>query len=452
MLSVFGTGRPRVFALFVIGTYVILSSQKLMLMQSPSSSPLIYEIRGAGNKNDNNVGHSEWRKQPTLPIWNSSNGIQITSLVDYTKGVLNATVEGHHIPTALYVIDDDWNLWTSDQVRRQYIPKLSKRIEPSEWLSLKSLNYLRQLATANKTHQWPDLERAIRKGGFPFLAYHKDFNGCNRHHWRKNRTRLSIPIFTLCARLDCEYSFPWPTYESISLAKADSREWKEIMAANKKKYATKKPMAVWRGSLTGTNNKGLEESIRWRLCQLSNNNSNLDARLVQIPEWRTDADPAAVNGLARKMNMEQFQNYAAVVDVDGNAWSSRFAALLCMDSVVLKVQPAMVDHFYGQVEPWIHYIPVSESLDDLIPKIEWVLAHPHQSDEIVDNAHRWCSQHMIFESLAKDVLNIWNSYVEKLDVGSAIWSEIWKRELPQLFQASNEMKQFKSFFREGVAS
>jgi hypothetical protein len=196
----------------------------------------------------------------------------------------------------------------------------------------------------------------------------------------------------------------------------------------------------------------LEESIRWRLCQLSNNNSNLDARLVQIPEWRTDADPAAVNGLARKMNMEQFQNYAAVVDVDGNAWSSRFGALLCMDYIVLKVQPAMVDHFYGQVEPWIHYIPVSESLDDLIPKIEWVLAHPNQSDEIVDNAHSWCSQHMIFELLAKDVLSIWNSYVEKLEVGSASWSEIWKRELPQLFQASNEMKQFKSFFREDVAS
>lgn len=124
--------------------------------------------------------------------------------------------------------------------------------------------------------------------------------------------------------------------------------------------------------------------------------------------------------------MEEFQTYAAVVDVDGNAWSSRFAALLCMDSVVLKVQPAMVDHFHGQVEPWIHYIPVSESLDDLIPKIEWVLAHPNKSDEIVDNAHQWCSQHMIVESLAKDVLSIWNTYVEKLDTGSANWSKIWR--------------------------
>jgi hypothetical protein len=198
------------------------------------------------------------------------------------------------------------------------------------------------------------------------------------------------------------------------------------MAANKKKCATKKPIAVWRESLTGTNNKDLEESIWWRLCQLSNKHSNLDARLVQIPEWRTYTNPAAVNGLARKMSLEQFQNNATVVDVDGNAWSSQFVPLLCMDDVVLKVQPAVVDHLYGQVEPWIHHIPFSESLDGLIPKIKWVLAHPNKSHEIVDNVHQWCSQHMIFESLAKDVLSIWKTYVEKLDTGSANWSKIWR--------------------------
>ena len=55
-------------------------------------------------------------------------------------------------------------------------------------------------------------------------------------------------------------------------------------------------------------------------------------------------NPAAANGLARKMNMEQFQNYAAMVDVDGNALSSWFAALLCIDYAVLEVQPVVVDH------------------------------------------------------------------------------------------------------------
>jgi hypothetical protein len=202
----------------------------------------------------------------------------------------------------------------------------------------------------NKTHPWTELENAIRNGGFLFLAYHKDFNGCNHKNWRTNMTKYYIPIFTLCARLDCAFAFPWPTYESISLAKGSVEDWLKYMSTNEETFAHKKPQAIWRGSLTGTNNKNLDESIRWQLCKLSQNNSDiLDARLVEIPKWRSDANLTEVGGLAPLLNMENFQRYVAVVDVDGNAWSSRFAALLCMDSVVLKVQPTRVDFFRYQL-------------------------------------------------------------------------------------------------------
>ena len=199
-------------------------------------------------------------------------------------------------------------------------------------------------------------------------------------------------------------------------------------------------MGIWRGSLTGTNNKKLEDSTRWQLCRLAVEHPEiLDARLVHIPSWRTDANVSEVGGIAPPMEMDNFQRYVAVVDVDGNAWSSRFAALLCMDSVVLKVQPTMVDYFHFQLHPWVHYIPVNANLSDLIPNIQWVLKNPNQTREIVQNAHGWCSHQMVKESLAKDVLTIWDSYVRNLDIGNRGWISSWKVERDRIFQNINEM-------------
>ena len=381
---------------------------------------------------------ANWNQNDAFPRWNKS-GMPIAQLVDYTHGVLGETIEGHQKPTAVYIIDGNLTLWTSEKIRSQHT-RLTKRIKPSERLALQSLKYLKRSILNNTTHPWTELEKSIKNGGFHFLVYHKDFNGCNRRNWRTNTTKHSIPIFTFSARLDCAFAFPWPTYESISLAKDSTDDWSTSMLANEQLFIEKKPKAIWRGSLTGTNNKDLNASARWQLCKLAQNFSSiLDARLVHIPKWRTDANLTKVGGLAPLMDMESFQENIAIIDVDGNAWSSRFAALLCMDSVVLKVQPTMVDYFHFQLEPWTHYIPIRENLDDLVPNVEWVLANPIKTRRIVENAHRWCSKQMITKSLMEDLLSIWNSYIQNLDTASAGWSDIWRKEIPGFFQASNRM-------------
>jgi hypothetical protein len=54
---------------------------------------------------------------------------------------------------------------------------------------------------------------------------------------------------------------------------------------------------------------------------------------------------------------------------------------------------------------------------------------------------------MITDSLAKDLLTIWNSYVQNLDTSSSNWSEIWKKEMPGLFHAKNKMTEVEAFFK-----
>ena len=396
----------------------------------------------------------------SFPRWgNNSQGIEFNPLLEYIKTILNDTVEGqnHHKPTAVYFVDQNWTLWTSRRIRRRHINTLSKRIIPSERLAIVALKLLRRdISEETILRKQRYLEHAIQKGGFPFLVYHKDYNGCNHKNWRTSNnnptlmTEHSMPVFTYSSRLDCHYAFPWPTYESVGLSKTHSGDWLKIISNNRRTYSineNKIPKAIWRGSLTGTNNKALENSSRWQLCKLSTENSNLlDARLVQLPKWRAinnnDTNLAEVGGnhLASFMPIEDFQKYAAVVDVDGNAWSSRFATLLCMDSVVLKVEPTMVDYFHFQLEPWIHYIPVSSDLHDLINNIQWVLNHPNETQTILDNAHHWCSQHMVYKSLAYDVGSIWNFYVQNLELGDTHWSDVWRQESSSLFHKMTQVE------------
>ena len=137
--------------------------------------------------------------------------------------------------------------------------------------------------------------------------------------------------------------------------------------------------------------------------------------------------------------MLDFQNYKAILDVDGQSWSSRFGTLTCYNSVILKVDPDYVDYFFykknhdegssstsksnasnDQLLPWKHYIPVKGDLSDLVQKSQYALSvdnHVH-IESIIRNANQWCLQHMIHDSIAYDVLDSWESYIRILDASS----------------------------------
>jgi len=65
--------------------------------------------------------------------------------------------------------------------------------------------------------------------------------------------------------------------------------------------------------------------------------------------------------------------------VDGTVAAYRLPYLLAGDSVVLKQDSGYYEHFYNELEPWTHYIPVSADLGDLLEKIQWA----RDNDEVV---------------------------------------------------------------------
>ena len=74
-----------------------------------------------------------------------------------------------------------------------------------------------------------------------------------------------------------------------------------------------------------------------------------------------------------------FMNYWAVLDLDGTAWSERFARLLCYNSVVIhiEVDNDLEEYFYfdgGELQPHVHYLPATLKNYTLVPsriRAEW---------------------------------------------------------------------------------
>lgn len=67
--------------------------------------------------------------------------------------------------------------------------------------------------------------------------------------------------------------------------------------------------------------------------------------------------------------------------MDGTVAAYRLPYLLAGDSVVLKQDSGYYEHFYNELRPWEHYIPVRADLGDLLDKIRWARGH----DEEVKN-------------------------------------------------------------------
>ncbi|GKY91566.1 hypothetical protein MPSEU_000128500 [Mayamaea pseudoterrestris] len=386
------------------------------------------------------VGHEFlFRDELTTPRnWNfprwDSQGIQFSALQTFIEAMpTNATTLPwpriyHQFPELLYVLNAR-GLHVST-TKRSIITKANQRyrVYPTEEAMRLAHHTLRR----DKMNQWPRLRQALKDGGFPFLVWNGDFLSCNRNNFHN----LSVPLFTVCGSLSCNYSFPLPTYKTILDSKFTPKEWETSFQEYERNFTMdeKLPKIVWRGSLTGALKNYKSDRARIARFPVDHPSDLLDIGLSSIPErhsrGRETVNISYFGGLAKSIKpQERFMRYMGILDIDGNSWSSRFGKLLCYNSVIVKVEPRYVDYFYKSLQPWVHFVPVKHDLSDLLAKAAFVTdpSNREMMRSIVVNANKWCSQHMIYSTIARDILDIWEEYVYLLDVGDPNWVETWKQ-------------------------
>ena len=77
----------------------------------------------------------------------------------------------------------------------------------------------------------------------------------------------------------------------------------------------------------------------------------------------------------------------------------RFPYLLAGGSLVLKQDSDYYEHFYRQLEPWVHYIPVKKDISDLVEQLEWAKRNDDKAREMAENAAQFVQDHLLPEQL-----------------------------------------------------
>jgi hypothetical protein len=189
--------------------------------------------------------------------------------------------------------------------------------------------------------------------------------------------------------------------------------------------ATKVDRAVWRGSTTGEAQSPQlntwTDLQRVRLAVLGRAyRDDLDVELTKVVQL-TDDQGTAVRRLfgnagfdgSKRMRPEDYQQYRAVIDVDGNSWSSRFLELLCQNSIVIKQDTPYREFFSGSVNAGGHYVNVKHDLSDLVQKVRWVKRQAATQEgsarlrKMVQRANQVCRDTMLKDALAMVLLEGW---------------------------------------------
>lgn len=416
--------------LFCVSYVWILNPSVFVLETSSSLAPTTPNVIQHRANNQSNITS----EQILYPTWNiDKEELSIESILDFMHRVLNESsrVFGSRIfPERIYVVDK-YGVWTS---RTTLARSSSPRYRPTE--SVMMLAYHKLVSHANNdssSQSWPLLQRQVlqRQDGFPMLQWYGDFRGCGYKNWKEKN--ISLPIFTVCAKVNCGYAFPFPNYRTVHDSKAKPEDWDADFDFARARFPwhNKTPSVVWRGSLSGGIRKYTSPRARIGLYAAAHaNDTRFDIGLTSIPDnWRHEqVDTSRLAFKAAIDPMWNFQQHRAILDIDGNSWSSRFGLLLCYNSVILKVDPEYVDYFhYKYLRPWEHYIPVASDLSDLgdvgsyvnDPKNEQALR------TIVANANDWCRSHMVYDAIATDMLDVWESYLGLLDASQSNWSQTW---------------------------
>jgi len=266
--------------------------------------------------------------------------------------------------------------------------------------------------------------------GLPLLFDRSDSNTCGPQEY---------PVFKFSRvqdKLSCNSSWTFPEYNMIDYIKKTNRidedSWKKDFSRWRRHYPWEKKLqkAVWRGGATGHVKlyPNWLQLPRVRVSFLSKKRPDiLDAGFTKITKTYNVENFTDYELMKPSMESEDFMKYRAIIDVDGNSWSSRLSSILAMNSVVIKVEPIWSQYFFDELQPWVHYVP--SNFSNLVETLEYVLSDDNalKMQEIVKNAQTWAKTKVTRRQVALDMLWIIVAYVETLHASSSgsDWQKAW---------------------------
>jgi hypothetical protein len=155
--------------------------------------------------------------------------------------------------------------------------------------------------------------------------------------------------------------------------KADTAWWGGALTGHW--WKTNEPKTITRGEVLSYYRDNPSEKVRLDLTELP---PNINA-------------PSGIELKGRFTKQQAFKNKCLIM-LPGNDIASSSSWYFCGNSVVLMPKPHLEHILYFEMEPWVHYVPITNDPADILVKLQWVLDNEAQAKEIVANSHqrlRW---------------------------------------------------------------
>tara|TARA_B100002051_G_C16728625_1_gene636826 strand:- start:929 stop:1405 length:477 start_codon:yes stop_codon:yes gene_type:complete len=90
---------------------------------------------------------------------------------------------------------------------------------------------------------------------------------------------------------------------------------------------------------------------------------------------------------------EEFLEHRYIISAEGNDKDSGLGWKLASNSLVLMTKPVCESWIMEPfLKPFVHYVPLEPSYDDLGDRLEWCRRHPEKCGEIIQNASAYMAQ------------------------------------------------------------
>ncbi|XP_028292086.1 LOW QUALITY PROTEIN: protein O-glucosyltransferase 2 [Gouania willdenowi] len=225
----------------------------------------------------------------------------------------------------------------------------------------------------------PDVEFFVNLGDWPL---------------EKKKTGEKIhPIFSWCGSNNTR-DIVMPTYDlTESVLETMGRvslDMMSVQANTGPPWSEKNSTAFWRGR------DSCQE--RLELVKLSRAHpETVDAAFTNFFFFKHDE--SLYGPLVKHVSFFDFFKYKYQINVDGTVAAYRLPYLLAGDSVVLKQDSTYYEHFYNQLRPWEHYIPLRTDLKDLLEKIQWARDHDEEVKKIALAGQQFARNHLMGDKI-----------------------------------------------------
>lgn len=283
----------------------------------------------------------------------------------------------------------------------------------------------------------PDIEFFINRRDFPILTqnYYEpyyDIWDSENHPLVSHKYDKYLPILSM-SKKDYYADVLIPTHEDWS--RVQHKEGKYFVKSFRScdnddfhvKWEDKKPIALFRGSSTGSG-VTIKTNQRLMISYLSSlgekddidNLPFIDAgitkwnvrlkKIMNETELKTiEVDKLNLN-LVPTLTYEEMCGYKYIIHIDGHVSAFRLSSELGMNSVILLVESDWKMWYSHLLKPYEHYVPVKKDLSNIIEQVRWCKHNDTACRKISQNAREFYDTYLnkkgIFDYLQKVLISV----------------------------------------------